>query len=206
MRIRLAVALAAAFALPGVAAAQSADAPMKVKVKGDRVIVKDKSKPVRKALELQYERLAEAIRSKDHAAFQALRTADFHTLDEHGNPHTPEQMSERARAMLESIQPPIETTNTIGTIEVTGDDAKATVRQYFSKMLDVAGKLRRVETWVTQDETWTKTADGWKLEFVDGVRDAACFVDGKRIDPDKPYDPDAPPYEPPAPGEDGPRQ
>jgi hypothetical protein len=172
-----------------------------VKDKDGRVVIKDKSKPVRAALEAQYARLADAVEHKDLAAFQALRTADFHTVDEQGREHTPQEMADRARAMLENIQPPIETINTIETIEFHGDDATATVRQYFSKMLPASGKLRKVETWVTQDETWTMTPDGWKLAFVDHVRDQETRVDGKRIEPGKPYDPDAPPYEPKAPGD-----
>ena len=197
MSLRLTVALSIALGLPVAAAAQGVDGPVKVKAKGDQVVVRDKSKPVRKALEIQYAKLAEAIENKDHAAFQALRTADFHTVDEHGQARSPQEMSDRARAMLERIQPPINTTNTIGVIDVQGDDAKATVRQYFSKMLPIDGQLRRVETYVTQDETWTMTPDGFKLKFVDGVRDPETYVDGKRIDPSKPYDPDAPPYEGP---------
>src|SRR5262245_11683505 len=109
------------------------DEPVSVKSKDGIVVVKNKSKPVRKALEAQYAKLADAIANKDHAAFQALRTADFHTVDEQGRKQTPQQMSDRARAMLASIQPPIKVTNTIGTIDVQGNDAKATVRQYFSK-------------------------------------------------------------------------
>ena len=182
-------------------AAQGEDGALKIKVKGDQVVVQDKSKPVRKALEIQYAKLAEAVENKDHAAFQALRTADFHTVDEHGRRQDPQQMSDRARAMLGSIQAPIKATHTIGTIDVQGNDAKATVRQYFSKMLQVAGALRRVETYVTQDETWTITQDGWKLKFVDGVRDGEWYVDGKRIQPGVPYDPDAPPYDPDAPAD-----
>ena len=176
--------------------APPADDPVIVKEKADRIVVKDKTKPIRRALEIQYARLAEAVENRDFEAFQGLRTADFHTLDEHGNPHTPQQMAQRARAMLERIQPPIKTHNDILVIDVKGNDAKATVRQYFSKMLPLAGQLRKVETYVTQDETWTKTPEGWKLSFVDNVRDGEYYVDGKRIDPSVPYDPDAPAYEP----------
>jgi hypothetical protein len=195
----LAVAVAVVLAFPALAAAQTDADSLKVKSKGDEVVVRDKSKPVREALETQYAKLAEAVETKDFAAFQALRTADFHTVDEQGREQTPQQMADRARSMLERIQPPIKTTNVIGTIDIQGDDAKATVRQYFSKMLPIAGELRKVETYVTQDETWTKTEDGWKLKFVDGVRDGERYVDGKRVDPSKPYDPGAPPYDPKAP-------
>ena len=206
MGIHLAIVVSIALASSASSPAQGEDAPVKIKTKGDRIVVRDKTKPVRKELEIQYARLAEAVEHRDHAAFQALRTADFHTVDEQGRPQTPQEMSDRARAMLASIQPPIKTTNTIGTIDVQGNDAKATVRQYFSKMLQLAGKLRKVETYVTQDETWTKTEDGWKLKFVDGVRDAESYVDGKRIEPGKPYDPDAPPYEPKKPIDREPRK
>jgi len=188
-----------ALILLGSLAIPISDEPVSVKDKNGIVVVKIKSKPVRKALEAQYAKLAEAIQNKDHAAFQALRTADFHTVNEQGQKQTPQQMSDRAKSMLASIQAPIKTTNIIGMIDVQGNDAKATVRQYFSKMLQVAGKLRKVETYVTQDETWTKTPDGWKLKFVDGVRDGETYVDGNRIEPGKPYDPDAPPYDPKAP-------
>ena len=198
MKIHHALALGILLGCSAAPSQRAAEGDLKIKEKAGRVVVRDKSKPVRKALELQYARLADAIVNKDHAAFQALRTADFHTVDEQGRAQTPQQMSDRAKAMLESLQPPIETSNTIGTIDLRGDDAKATVRQYFSKMLHVAGKLRRIETWVTQDETWTRTPEGWKLAFVDGVRDGECYVDGKRIEPGKPYDPDAPPYDPKA--------
>src|SRR5262245_2336414 len=92
-----------------------------VKEKGGRTIVKDKSKPVRKALVAQYAKLAEAVQNKDWTAFQALRTDDFHTVDEHGRPQSSEQMAQRARAMLARIQSPIRTTNAIGIIELLGN-------------------------------------------------------------------------------------
>jgi hypothetical protein len=46
--------------------------------------------------------------------------------------------------------------------------------------------------------TWSKTRKGWKLKSADSIRDEKRFVNGKRVDPDptKPFDPDAPPYEP----------
>ena len=70
----------------------------------------------------------------------------------------------------------------------------------------MAGKLRKVETYVTQEATWTKTEDGWKLKFVDGVRAGEYYVDGKRIDPCKPYDSNAPAYDPKAPIDRVPRE
>jgi hypothetical protein len=62
----------------------------------------------------------------------------------------------------------------------------------------VNGKLRKVETSVTQDETWVSTPQGWKRRFVQNEKDQEWYVDGKRIEPGKPYDENAPAYEPKA--------
>jgi antitoxin component of MazEF toxin-antitoxin module len=72
------LALALASSIPLKAHAQenqlrvTQDKQYKVKVKGDKVIVRDKSKPVRRALEEQYAKIAEANKNKDLAALLAL--------------------------------------------------------------------------------------------------------------------------------------
>ena len=53
-----------------------------------------------------------------------------------------------------------------------------------------------VDTSVRQRETWSHTPQGWRLTCVDNVHDQRRYVDGKRVDPTKPYDPNAPPFEP----------
>lgn len=58
------------------------------------------------------------------------------------------------------------------------------------------GKIRRVETNAVQDEKWVMTPDGWKRGDINEVKNGAAFVDGKRVDTNKPYDPEAPPYDP----------
>ncbi len=60
-----------------------------------------------------------------------------------------------------------------------GDEAIATVRQKFTRQQLVENQLRTVHTEVTQRETWKKTAEGWKLVFVDEVRDHVRLVDGQ---------------------------
>ncbi len=168
----------------------------KSKVKGERSVVSDKSKPVRRELEKQYAKLSEALRNKDFKAFHALRTNDFSTRDLNGQPQTTEQMIARTRLLLERIQPPIKAIFEIDTIDLRGNVAVATIHQKFSRMQLVAGQLRKVETSVTQDETWVKTEDGWKLKFVEKERNPLRYIDGKRVEPGKPYDPAAPPYDP----------
>src|SRR6478672_2120480 len=56
------------------------DQDLKIKTKDGRVIVSDKSKPVRRALEERYARLEQAQMEKDIDAMRALRMPDF-TVD-----------------------------------------------------------------------------------------------------------------------------
>ena len=172
------------------------DDQYKVKTKDGRVIVQDKSKPVRRDLEEQYAKLAEANKNKDLAAVLALRTPDFSAQFANGEIRNSEQMAAYSRILFEQMQPPIKVSNTIETLTVRGNEAIAVVHQKFSRMQMKAGQLRKVETEARQRETWVLTQEGWKLKFVDDVHPGAWYVDGKRVDPGKPYDPNAPPYNP----------
>ncbi len=53
------------------------DKEYKIKIKGDRTVVRDKSKYVRRALESQYAKITEAQKNKDIDALRLLRTFDF---------------------------------------------------------------------------------------------------------------------------------
>ena len=53
------------------------DKDFKIKVKDERLILRDKSKPVRRALEEMYAKIAEAQRNEDIDALRATRTPDF---------------------------------------------------------------------------------------------------------------------------------
>jgi hypothetical protein len=107
-------------------------------------------------------------------------------------------MAEYTRGFLESNDPPYNTKFTIQKLAVSDNGliAVAEVLQEVSRYRELSGKRRKVETSVVQRETWSKTSEGWKLKCVDSVHDHKRFVDGKRVDPTKPYDPEAPTYEP----------
>ena len=137
---------------------------------------------VRRDIEAAYEDLATAVDTKDYAAFQALRVAEFATIPPDGVPSTGTRMAERARGLLQRIQAPITTTNDILELTMRGDDAIATVRQKFTRQQLVEGTPHTIHTEVTQRETWTWTPDGWKLLFVDEERDAITLDNGRRVD------------------------
>ena len=168
----------------------------KFKVKSDRVVLRDKSKPVRRALEEQYAKIAEATRRKDLVALLALRTPDFTVKTANGETWSYEQSADYVKRGFEQVQSIVSLSFTIGMIDVSGNEAAAIIHQQWSRMQMMKGKLRRVDTSAVQRETWVNTPEGWRLKLIDDVHPGAWFVDLKRVDPSKPYDSDAPPYEP----------
>ena len=156
----------------------------KVKTQGGKTVVRDKSKPVRKAIEDWYARNVEGFKAKDVAAIMALRTDDFHTLTPDGKVNTRADMEAYTRQFLGRIDHFISLDFQIGTIEVQGNLASADVTQKTVRMQRFPdGTLHKVEAGAVQRETWKKTAEGWKMYKVDNIRDGALLVD------DKPYKP-----------------
>ena len=156
----------------------------KVKTKNERIIVRDKSKPVRKAIEEWYSRNIQAFKAKDVAAVMALRTADFQTTTPDGKVNTRSDMEAYTQRFLGRIDRFISLDFGIGTIQVDGDLASADVTQATVRMQRLPnGSLHKVEARAVQRETWKKTPDGWKLHRVEDVRSEGVWVD------DKPYQP-----------------
>lgn len=153
---------------------------------------------VRKELDAQYKKLAEAHDRKDLKAIVALKTSDFHTFFADGRVGDSKLMEQYSQRFLERNQPPFNQRFTIQKLTVSDNKliAVAEVLQELTRYQDLVGKRRKVDTSVVQREIWAKTPDGWKLKSVDNVRDQKTFVDGKRVDPAKPYNPDDPPYSP----------
>ena len=157
---------------------------LKVKVKADKTIVRDKSKPVRKAIEDWYARNVAAFKAKDVAAIMALRTDDFHTMTPDGKANTRADMEAYTQRFLGRIDHFNSLGFQIGTIQVQGELASADVTQNTVRMQRFPdGTLHKVEAGVVQREMWKKTAEGWKMCRVDNIRDGVVFVD------DKPYKP-----------------
>ena len=170
--------------------------PAKVKDKGGAVRIKDKSKPVRAALEAQYAKIAQAYYDDDPEPVRTLRTGNFSVQLPDGSRHSKEQTEGYLKASFEQVQRTLHVSFDIDTIEVHGDTAAAEIHQQWRREQNKAGQLRTVETEAHQREWWLNTSQGWRLFFIDNVRPGVWKVDGKRIDPSKPYDPEAAPYDP----------
>ncbi|HVQ37106.1 MAG TPA: nuclear transport factor 2 family protein [Pyrinomonadaceae bacterium] len=163
---------------------QVVSAERKVKLKNAKPIVRDKSKPVRKALEDWYARNIAAFKAKDVTAVMALRTEDFQTYTPDGKVNTRSDMEAYTQRFLGRIDHFISLDFGIGTIKVDGELASADVTQATARMQHLPdGTLHKVEARAVQIETWRNTSTGWKLYRVDNVRSTGLLVD------DKPYQP-----------------
>ena len=159
-------------------------------------VVSDKSHPAWKGIDAQYARLAEAMRKKDVDALFALYTPDFHAVTPTGEVWTHERSLAYQKNGLAQVKQTTHISNTILRLTICGDVATATVLQQWYRTQMMAGKPSRVETNAIQDEKWVKMPDGWKRGDINEVKNGAAFVDGKRVDTNKPYDPEAPAYDP----------
>jgi|GEM_PF-1172637 len=162
-----------------------------------RTKVKSKPKPVRKALEARYAAISEAYRLKDPDAVLRMRTDDFHAILPSGQVWDAAASAQYTRAGFAQAETTLAATFGIGTIEVYGDTAAAEIDQHWVRRQQKAGTLRFVDTRAHQRETWVRRDNTWLLWRVDQVNPGPWIVDGKQIDPSKPYDPNAPAYEPP---------
>jgi len=174
----------------------SVNQTIKVKEKGAIVRVQDKSKPVRVALEAQYAKIAQAYYEDEPDSVRALRTADFSVQLPNGTRQSTEDSEAYLSASFDQVERTLQVSFDIGIIDVQGDTAKAEIHQQWRREQRKAGQLRTVETEAHQREWWLNTPQGWRLFFIDDVRPGVWKVDGKRVDPSKPYDPNAGPYEP----------
>src|SRR5581483_9885395 len=154
------------------------------------------SDPAWQAVNAQYGRIAEAQRTKNIDELAALYASDMTVIGLKGEQTNREQSLNYSRAAFSAVVREIHTTNVILSLRLCGDRATARVLQQWSRIQKVAGKDRRLDTAAVQDETWIETPDGWKRWRIEEIRPGAWFVDDKRVEPGKPYDPNAPEYDP----------
>jgi tetratricopeptide (TPR) repeat protein len=193
-RMKMALLLTAALLVLSLAAPAAAQETPKSECK--EVIARDNSDPVWKAIDAQYNKLAQAMRKKDVDALFALYTPDFHAVTPTGEVWTRERSLAYQRNGLAQVKETAHISNTILRLTVCGDEATATVLQVWHRTQMMTGKLRRVETHAVQDEHWARMPDGWKRGNIEEIKNGPAFVDGKRVNTNNPYDPEAPEYDP----------
>jgi hypothetical protein len=157
---------------------------------------KPKPKPVRAALERRYAEQRAAYFARDSSVVLALRLPGFFSVTPSGDTVGSDAARAYIRASFEQVERTLALDWTLGVIDVHGDTAAVELDQHWVRRQRKGGAARGVDTRAHQRETWVRTGDAWLLWRVDQVRPGVWLVDGKRIDPSKPYDPAAPEYRP----------
>ena len=153
---------------------------------------------VKKILATRYESLARAMDERNLEKILSFKTADFHSIGPDGRVLDNIMMKEYSRQFITNNIPPYNAKNTIINLRLSENKivAVADVLQESTRKRELLGKIREVQTSVVQTETWIYIDKQWKLKLVDNVRDQKRLIDGKRVDPTKPYNPDDPPFDP----------
>ena len=152
---------------------------------------------VKKILNSRYEALSKAMDERDLKKILDFKTSDFHSIGPDGRVLDNITMKEYSRQFITNNIPPYNIKNTILKLRLSDNKIVAVVdvlQESVRKRL-LLEKLREVKTTVLQTETWIFTNKKWKLKLVDNVHDQKRYIDGKRVDPTKPFNPEDPPYE-----------
>jgi hypothetical protein len=156
----------------------------------------DPASPTWQAIGRGYARISDALRRRDLNAMLATMAPNIETRPGDGTVWNRERVAAYARAGIEQVRETRLTSNTILALRDCGDRATATVLQQWYRTQLFAGQVRRLETAAVQDEEWVSMPQGWLRGSVTNVRRGAWMVDGKRVNPDRPTDLDAPAWEP----------
>lgn len=136
-----------------------------------------------------YARLSQAYAESDAAMILAYRTPDFYVETPSGDRIAADIASQILVDFFATNQPPIEQRTEVLCATMAGEsEALFTVVQRIGRTADLNDEDHRLETAMTQTETWRLTADGWRLASVSNMHDPRRWVDGVEVDPNLPYD------------------
>jgi ketosteroid isomerase-like protein len=153
---------------------------------------------IRREIRAAYDNLERAFAAMDVNAVIAARDPSIIVTGPDGQNQTYEQMADYSRRWFTTNKPPIKVRFTLRKYDIKNNDEVAVeVYQEAWRHQDLAGKRRLNYHNVVQTETWRRTPTGWKIIRVADVHDQRRWIDGKRVDLTKPYDPDAPEFVPP---------
>jgi hypothetical protein len=146
-------------------------------------------KTAAKAIKDWYAKNIKAFEEENVSAIMDLRTEDFRTVGPNGTGNTKADMQAYTVRLLDMIEGWLLQDIQVGKItlrdkvgEAKGKFASAYVTQKTIRLQRLQdGRLHRVQSGAVQRETWKETPKGWKLYFVDDVRDAGLYIDGNMV-------------------------
>jgi hypothetical protein len=132
----------------------------------------------------------------DSSVILASRLPEFFSITPAGDTVHAEAVRAYTRASFEQVKATLVLDWKLGAIDLHGDTACVEVDQHWVRRQLKRGSVREMDTQANQRETWIHRGDQWFLWRIDHIRPGVWRVDGRRIDPSKPYDPNAQEYRP----------
>ena len=147
-------------------------------------------------LDAQYAHIEHAKFAKDAKEMFSVYAPDFEAHSLNGQVTHFNESANYVTSGFEQVKENISMSNMFLELRSCGSSMlKVTVLQQWSRRQMSFGKLRLFQTATVQDETWILVQGEWKRKLADNIRPGAWLVDLKRVDPSKPYDPNAPAFE-----------
>ena len=148
-------------------------------------------------LEGRYARIERATVANNAKQLFAVCAPDFEAHQFDGEVWSFKRSASYSTAGFDQVKQNISISNTILDLQTCGQEtSKVTVLQQWTRRQMSLGKLRLYQTTTVQTETWVLMEGEGKRKLVDNERPGAWLIDLKRIDPTKPYDPEAPRFDP----------
>jgi hypothetical protein len=157
----------------------------KLKVKGDRVVLIDRTpghQHVLAELEKTFEERTRVVMARDAEGQIAQVSPDYLGQKDDGSPLTYSELAQYMRTGMSQWVEALSISFTIEGFTLEGNEAMVDARQHHFRNQRLAdGQVHLVETGVLQRETWVRTADGWKLRSTDNFRELFVKVDGRLV-------------------------
>ena len=141
----------------------------------------DSKNDTRKELKAAYVRIVDALKNNDPAVFEELLAPDFQVKLINGETHDREWILNYIRNNAKAFKV-LKLSIKIKKLTVSGNEAIALIEQKSSRTLnDAEGKSHRLDVGAIQQETWVKTAVGWRLRHNVELKRLYVKQDGKPI-------------------------
>ena len=141
---------------------------------------------VRTEIQAQIDKNLKARAERDSVTFWSIFTSDYHYRAYDGQVVTKE---EAARGFMQSLNDEVsvrpETRITIDSLEVRGDTAIVYTRQHYNRAQRAAdSSVQEMITNVTHRESWVRTPQGWKVEYLEEIDEGPFFLNGQPVQVD----------------------
>jgi tetratricopeptide (TPR) repeat protein len=153
----------------------------------------------RREIQARIDQTVAADKAENVEAAFRYNTPDFTAKTHDGKVLTAQQVRAGIQANYNYIISISDRTRVrIDCLTLRGDEATVYINQHFVRTVPMAPNRtpRELVTNVTHRELWVRTGRGWMRRHIEELQPGPFFVDGKRMNPNKPFDPEAPPYDP----------